>query len=123
MDAKQVVARLKKDYPGKRIIRLCEGRSQEIICEIQPTSEHPAYSVAIAVVDRSLLHFHLESQELYEVMQGTLRLYCNQKMVLLHPGDTHLVEPGVHHFATGRETWVRVTSSPGWKQEDHYIVE
>lgn len=35
-----------------------------------------------------------------------------------YPGKN--IEPEEYHIAKGKETWVKVTSVPGWTPEDQY---
>ena len=58
MQVKRVVSQLKLKYPGKKIIMNNRNRPTEIVCEIEPTREHLDYSRAIAVIDKSLPHYH-----------------------------------------------------------------
>jgi len=123
MDVKKVVEELKKRHPGKNIILNPPDAPAEIVCEIEPGSLHPERSVAVAVLDRSILHYHRRSRETYEVIKGSLELTKGGKTYILSPGDKLTIEPGEYHLAKGKETWVRVTSQPAWKLDDQMEVE
>ena len=41
MNTKNVVNQLKSQYPGKPIIKNSKVEPTEILCEIEPTKEHP----------------------------------------------------------------------------------
>lgn len=119
MNARAVIAKLHKLYPGKTMVKNDEKNPTEIICEIEPTSEHAGYSVAIAVIDQSIPHFHKQATEEYEVINGKLTITINGHRHVLKPGEKLAINPGHVHFAKGNETWVKVTARPGWKPEDH----
>lgn len=129
MKTSQIVSQLQAKYPGKPIFidghiidSSPEEKASEIICELEPTSDHPDYSVAIAVIDRSIPHHHKQTEEIYEVLTGQLKLHLNDKVITLNLGDTHTIKPGTHHFAEGNETWIKATSHPGWTPEDHHLI-
>lgn len=63
MDIKNIIQKFEKCYPGKKIVKNDEEQPTEIICETEPTLEHPEYSVAIAVIDRSQEHYYKETTE------------------------------------------------------------
>ena len=94
-----------------------------MICETEPASEHPAWSVAIAVIDQSAPHFHRKSVETYEVMEGELLLWVENKKILLKKGETHSILPNQVHWAKGKATSIKATSKPGWVPEDHILVK
>lgn len=119
MNARAVIAKLHKLYPGKTMVKNDEKNPTEIICEIEPTSEHAGYSVAIAVIDRSIPHYHKKSEEEYEVIKGNLVVTIEGKEFTLHTGEKITIFPGRTHSATGDETWIKATSRPGWKPEDY----
>lgn len=117
MDSEQLISNLKTFYPGKDIVT--NGKT-ELICEIDPTRDHPDYSVALAIIDQSLPHYHLQSTEIYEVMEGELKLAVDEKVIILRTGDRYVIEPGHIHSAQGNATTVRVISRPGWNIDDQF---
>jgi mannose-6-phosphate isomerase-like protein (cupin superfamily) len=123
MNHKKVVEELKKKYPGKKIILIPETEPTEIICEVEPTSEHPEYSVAIAVVDRSAPHYHKIATETYKPIEDTLELIIDGNINRVYPGDTMTIPPGAVHYAAGTESWFECRSEPGWTKEDQVMVE
>lgn len=82
MNKKKIIAQLKSQYPGKDIIQLPPENPVEIICEVDPTSEHPEKSVAIAVIESSYPHFHRNSEETYKVLKGKLRCLLEMRAIL-----------------------------------------
>jgi mannose-6-phosphate isomerase-like protein (cupin superfamily) len=122
MDIKKVVEELKEKYPGKNIIINDPDKTEEVICEIEPASEHPDKSVALAVLDRIITHYHGETTETYEVVRGILELNIDGKTHFLRKGDKIVIKPRQYHSAKGKETWVKVTSKPGWNPMDHIIA-
>ena len=123
MNAQHIINELQQQYPGKTIIKNDEDNPTEIICEIDPTSEHPEFNVAIAVIDSSISHYHTLSQEEYEVIKGELIVTIDGKEFTLHAGEKITIHPGSIHSAVGRETWIKATSRPGWAPGDHILVK
>lgn len=125
MNTKRVVAILRKKYPGKNIVlnKNKQGKITEILCEIEPTTEHPEYSVAIAVVDKIQPHYHKATTEVYEVFKGKLKVFKDNNEFVLEAREKVTINPGEVHWAEGDETWFKATSSPGWKLEDHLLVK
>ncbi len=121
MNSKKIIAELKKQYPGKNIIVNEEKGAAEIICEIDPASEHPTHSLALAVIDVSKEHFHKRSAEIYYVAKGKLTLQINGTRRFLKENEWWVIEPGQLHSARGEETWVYIYSEPGWTKDDHYF--
>jgi len=123
MDSKRAIEELKKKYPGKKIIKNDEGNPTEILCEIEPSSEHSEYSMAVSIIDKSIPHSHKKTKETYKVIKGTLKVYKDDKEFILNEGDELVINPGETHWAKGNETWVECYSEPGWIFEDHILVE
>lgn len=124
MDANKLIAELKAKYPGKNIVKdppdsVAPG---EIIVELEPTTDHPEKSLALAVVGKSRPHYHKKSTEIYEAVKGELTVRLGDKTVVLKPGQKLTVEPGVVHSAQGDEAWFLTHSTPGWTFEDHIHV-
>lgn len=123
MDVKKVISELQNKYPGKTIVVNTPDNPTEVICEIDPTSEHPDYSVAIAVIDESVEHFHRTTTEIYEILKGTLKIVKDGNVHIMREGESFVIRPGEKHKAEGHETWFKVTSEPGWSDKDHYVVK
>ena len=123
MDVKKVVKELKVKYPGRNIILNPPENPTEIVCEIEPASQNPDKSVAIAVLDKNVTHTHRQAKEVYEVIRGILEVNKAGKTHILHPGQKITVLPGEHHMAKGKEAWVKVTSTPAWTPEDYVLVD
>ncbi len=122
MDAKKIVDAFLFKYPGRNIVLLPPENPLEIICEIEPTSEHPDYSIAVAAIDKSEPHCHKASTETYEVLRGRLILKLANRNVILYPGMNYVILPKTVHSAEADAAVVRVTSRPGWTPEDHVLV-
>lgn len=122
MRINEVIDELRSKYPGKSIILNDKHNLTEILCEIDPTSRHPDHSVAIAVIDNTFPHYHNRTTEIYEVQKGELTLTVNGKVYTLGQGQSFTVQPGETHAAKGSETWVQVTSRPGWRSDDHLKI-
>jgi len=123
MNLEKIIQKLSKKYPGKDIFNNNEERPTEIICEIDPTINHPEYSIAIAIIDKSIPHYHKKITEVYELLKGSLVINIDGQDYKLQQGDKLTIEPGKHHFAIGNETWVKVYSESGWTLEDHILID
>ena len=121
MNIQKVISQLNKRYPGKQIIenRNMNGDVVEIICKIDPTEKHPTHSLAVAVVDQSVLQFHRKLTETYKVLKGKLIVFMTDRNVRLKKGGQLTIEPGEVHATFGEETWLTVYSEPGWTLKDH----
>ena len=123
MNAKKVIAELSQKYPGKKIIKLPEDNPTEILCEIDPATNHPQKSVAISIIDKSESHYHKKATETYKVIKGNLSMVIDGHKNKLEAGDSLSIKPRDIHYAIGDETWVEVYSEPGWVPEDHILVK
>ena len=123
MNIPGVIEELKKKYPGKRILLNNRVNCTEILCEIEPSSTHPSYSEVIAVIDKTDNHYHDHSVEVYKVIKGILSLVVDGRQYVLNEGQHLTIELGQVHQATGNETWVKVSSKPGWKKSDHHLAK
>lgn len=121
MNTDKILKKLKRKYPGKNIIFNPRDNPTEIVCEIDPTSEHPEKSLAMAVVGKSLPHYHKKTTEIYEVIKGKLTVYKNGKKFLLKEKDKMTIELNVTHYVEGDETWFLTYSKPGWTLKDHIL--
>jgi mannose-6-phosphate isomerase-like protein (cupin superfamily) len=119
MNVKKITHILFKKYPGKFILKNNEINPTEIVCEIEPTQNHPDYSIVIAVINKSIPHYHIKTIEEYEVLKGTLTLFVGSEKIILHVGEKYTIPLNVFHYAEGNETWVKTTSRPGWTKDDH----
>ncbi len=122
MNTKKVSQKLQEKYPGKKILQLPPENPTEIICEIEPTIDHPKFSKAIAVIDKSATHLHRKSIETYKIIKGELTLFLNGQKKILNEGEECEIKPYIIHSAEGNETWVEVRSTPGWNSQDHRIL-
>lgn len=123
MNVAQVIEHFQQSYPGKTIKKLPEANPTEIICEIDPTSDHPDYDVAVAAIKDSHPHYHRKTTEVYRILKGTIMLRAGDETVILHEGESYTIKPGTVHSARGDFTLLEVTSRPGWTVEDHIIVQ
>jgi mannose-6-phosphate isomerase-like protein (cupin superfamily) len=120
MNVQKIIAELQEKYPNKTIVQQkIEDEVTEILCEIEPTVEHPDYSIAIAIINKSKVHHHKKTIETYRILKGKLELYVDENKFELNEGDEFTIHPNQIHYAIGDETWVEVRSNPGWIFEDH----
>ncbi len=123
MNSTKVCATLERMYPGKTVVMNPVKKPTELLCEVEPTQNHPNFSVAIAVIDKSTPHTHRITEETYTVIRGELILHANDETITLKRDESYTIEPGVVHWAEGDETWVECLSKPGWTKEDHILVK
>ena len=117
MDKSSIKDLLEKEFPGKNVTLL----PSEVICEIEPTQEHPSWSEAIAYIKKSELHHHNRMEERYTIEQGVLTVVVDDKEHTLKEGDKFVVRPPSVHWAYGEWVRVRVYTEPGWTPEDHIL--
>lgn len=123
MNIDEVISELKILYPGKRIVVNNINNPTEVICEVESLKINPEKSVQVAVIDEIINHYHRHSQETYEVMRGHLIMVRDGNRYPLSTGDKITIYPGEKHSAEGHCTWLRITSIPGWSDEDHCIIQ
>ena len=121
MDAAKIIARMKDEYPGANIVVLPQENPTEIICEFDPGKEHPEYSLAIAVIDRSEPHYHDQTVEIYRIVEGVLKLHVGEEEYVMYEGQEFTIIPGKVHWAEGDQTWVEVYSTPAYTKSDHHL--
>jgi mannose-6-phosphate isomerase-like protein (cupin superfamily) len=115
IDVTKTRKELLKAYPGCRVIVTEDER--EMIAEI-------SNGFAVAVIERSVPHFHLKMTELYRVIRGTLHVSCAGKGYVLRKGETITIQPCQVHSAraTGEPAWIEVESTPPWSPDDHFVL-
>ncbi len=122
MQSDKIIASFKSKYPGCEISCIPRLHPTEIICEVEPSSTHPDYSIAVVAIKKSAPHFHRIITETYEIIEGELVVHLNNVKHILHKGEKITISPEVHHWAEGDFTFVKVTSRPGWTLQDHFVV-
>ncbi|MCU7806190.1 MAG: hypothetical protein KZQ96_23705 [Candidatus Thiodiazotropha sp. (ex Lucinoma borealis)] len=123
MDKEKIIAKITSRYPGKEIIIDPPGAVDpaEIIVELEPTSQHPGHSLALAVVGKSTPHYHKKTTEIYEAVEGIVKIDIEGKEVVLQPGEKVTINPKQLHHAEGNKAWFLTHSRPGWTFEDHIV--
>src|SRR5690242_16183266 len=106
MTASEVTNYFRTTYPGKNIVAMPKEAPTEIICEVDPTSEHPEQNTAIAAIKVSAPHYHKKATETYKVLRGALKLFVDGRQFVLETGDQYVIEPGQVHYAEGDFTLV-----------------
>jgi mannose-6-phosphate isomerase-like protein (cupin superfamily) len=122
MNVAKVRLELQTKYPGKKIICLPENNPSEIICEIEPAGEHPDYSIAISVIDKTASHYHQKTTENYEIISGALTLIIEGQKHKMKTGEVLIIKPGQIHSAVGNQTWIKCTARPAWTPQDHILI-
>ena len=121
------------------IIALPPEDPTEVIIELDPTSKHPEYSVAAALLflgkeglpSGSVEHFHPEGTEFYKVTSGEVVLFTRHSSTakpdrrILRTGESAIIEAHVLHRAepVGDNSEVIVFSHPGWTPDNHKFIE
>ncbi len=123
MNVEEIISELKTLYPGKKIVVNTPENPTEIVCEVESAFIHPEKSINVVVIDESVEHYHRNTQEEYEVMRGNLIVVKDGARHALKEGESIVILPNEHHRAEGHGTWIKVTSTPGWVDNDHYLVE
>jgi mannose-6-phosphate isomerase-like protein (cupin superfamily) len=90
MDTEKIRIELIEAYPGCRV-KIAED-NREMVAEIRP-------EFAVAVIERSLPHFHLKTREVYRVLRGGLCVARAGQGHVLQKGETIAIEPGQIHSA------------------------
>jgi mannose-6-phosphate isomerase-like protein (cupin superfamily) len=114
-EIERITAELLNLYHGCRV-KIAEDKA-ELVAEISD-------GFAVAVIERSLPHFHLKMTEVYRVLRGSLCVACGGKGHLLREHETITIEPGQIHSArgVGEPAWIEVESVPPWSPDDHFIL-
>ncbi len=123
MNIDDTIKQLKKKYPGKAVFADTECGAAEVIAEIEPTTDHPEYSHAVAVAGTSRAHYHTELVETYTPITGDLTVYVDNEKHIVRQGDSITINPGQVHWAEGDAVWFDVLSKPGWTPDDHIHTE
>lgn len=121
MNAQEVVDSLRKKYPGKNIVTNDQSHPTQITCEIEPTSDHPEYSIAIVVADDVPAHHHKNSTELFEILEGEIDITVDGTKIHLFTEEKISIHPRSVHSITGNSSWIKISSYPGWTPEDHIL--
>ncbi len=123
MKVNLIINNLKRLYPEKSIFENKDsgGITREIICEVEPTSKHPNYSLAIAVIENSIPHYHKVIKEEYEVLKGELVMHLGNGKQILRTGDKITIGPNIVHWVEAKSAWIKCVSKPGWTIEDHFL--
>jgi mannose-6-phosphate isomerase-like protein (cupin superfamily) len=115
IDIENTRAELMNAYP-RCSVKVAQDK-REMVAEISD-------GFAVAVIERSLPHFHLNMREIYRVLRGTLYVACGGEGHVLREGETITIEPRQIHFAraAGEPVWIEVKSAPPWSMDDHFIL-
>ena len=119
----RILGQLRAKYPGKNAFDM-DGTGHHLVCEVEPTKDHPEYDRAIEVIISSKPHKHLKMTQNYTILSGNLELHVDDEVISLKPGDRYAIQPQKVHWAKSKdEAWVEIYSTPGWTKEDHIPVE
>ena len=96
---------------------------------MHPNNDHnQLQSLAEAIVkpaQKTLLHYHNESEELYYIIQGSGRMTLNEDAFQVKSGDTICIIPGTKHNIenTGNEDLKIICScSPAYSHTDTVLI-
>jgi mannose-6-phosphate isomerase-like protein (cupin superfamily) len=113
MNVEKVVGELQRKYPRKRIVKNDKDNPTEIICEVESALDNPKQSKAIAVIDRTVSHYHKKTTEEYKVLRGILILTIEGRDYSIPEGQSHTIDPMLCYSAKGDSAWVECISTPG----------
>ncbi len=82
MNARKIKKEFAEKYPETTIILLPHDHPREIICEVDPATNHPDHSVAISVIEKSTPHYHKAATEEYEVLSGEVTLFLGDEKIV-----------------------------------------
>lgn len=125
MIPEDIIKNLKSEFPGKAVIPNSKTNTnpEEIICEVDSSTGHSDFSLAVAYIKKSVPHRHIKAVETYEVEDGRLDLFLDGIKKTLNVGQSYTINPGVIHWTGGDWVRVKVSSKPGWTLNDHIFVE
>ncbi|HUC96484.1 MAG TPA: hypothetical protein VMR16_02340 [Candidatus Saccharimonadales bacterium] len=112
----KIVNELKASFPSANIILNNDKKPTEIVAEVDPDK-----GMAVAVIDKSIIHHHNHTTEKYIIQKGTLDIFIDGIKHTLEEGDETEIKPGQVHYANGNETWVKTVSTPPWSVQDHIL--
>lgn len=119
---KSIIEQLKDKYPNCKSFDMY-GDGKHLVCELEPTKDHPEYDRAIEVIFKSKPHKHLKMNQQYTIISGKLRLHLDDRIIELAQGDVYNVLPNIVHWAESEEgCWAELYSQPGWTKEDHIQI-
>ena len=123
MTLQEVLDYFEKNYPNANVSKVPENNPLELICQIDPTQDHPGYSVALAAISSSQPHHHAMAREEYEVISGTILVSVDGAVRTLYEQEKVTIPAGKVHSASSVEDYalVKVTSQPGWTAQDHIV--
>lgn len=98
MNVDSIKQELQKEYGNKAVfLNEMNGSVTEMICELEPTSEHSDYSKAIAIIDKSVPHYHRLTTEKYKIVKGKLTLHLSRQEIELQENDEYTISPSTIH--------------------------
>lgn len=123
----RMICELAARFSGKHIVCKPAQNPTEVICEIA-RCPNGLWSVAVALICESVPHYHKETQEVYRVLRGSLRLFHQasvNRALLKSDHAPCVILPGTVHWAKAvyRPAEVLVMAFPAWTAADHILVE
>jgi mannose-6-phosphate isomerase-like protein (cupin superfamily) len=92
-----MIVKLRESY---RAYRISPDDSNRLVLIFDPIGEQANFVFAIEIFDiggRTPPNVHQEAQEMFYVLSGQGRAYCDGKQVMLRRGDSMLLPPGTTH--------------------------
>ena len=114
---RRMIKDLAREYPNKKIICQPEKNPQEVICEIF-TAPDNSWSMAVALIIKSVPHFHKTTWETYFVLEGTLRVMgggTNRGSILLPCKAANIPRTQVPK----ETTWLSYRPNVFWPEQIH----
>ncbi len=103
------------------LLRQCPGANIKIAPDDAEMVAEIDGKHAVAVIERSVPHFHARTREWYRGLKGMLYVACGGKGYVLREGESVTIDPGMIHFAraVGEPAWIEVLCEPDWTLEDY----
>lgn len=124
MTLQEALNYFERRHPGASLIEIPEHSTSEVMCMIDPTEQHPNYSMAISAVSASQPHKHARSTVEYEVVEGAVLVDIEGRITTLYPREKITIQPGQVHSVSGIEDYslIKIVCQPGWQRDDHIFV-
>jgi mannose-6-phosphate isomerase-like protein (cupin superfamily) len=129
MNEKEVLSRFARMFPGMQTFKVPEKNPTEVLCEIlrvEMDMDDENFSLAYAVIEKSLPHKHNHTHEAYYCHRGYAIVHIDDGIRLLQEDDVLDIEPGKVHWVEtvpGAPVTIFVKATPAWTPEDHILVD
>ena len=125
MDAEVVAEAFRRqpDFDSAKLFIDPTGR--EVVYETERASDD-AFSVAHAVIELSVPHFHADRTEVYTALDNNASVIVNGERYDLRRGQEFVIKPGQVHWVRASDptnpAHIMVRCTPAWTPNDHHVV-